>query len=41
MLAKSYIWGYITGIGTILMGLLWVPLEFNGMVFGTAMEGHE
>ena len=37
---KSYIWGYITGIGTILMGLLWVPFEFNSMVFGLWMEGH-
>jgi len=36
---KSYIWGYITGIGTILMGLLWVPFEFNAMVFGSWMEG--
>ncbi len=38
---KSYIWGYVTGIGTILMGLAWVPFEFNSMVFGAAMEGHE
>jgi len=37
---KSYIWGYITGIGTILVGLVWVPFEFNSMVFGLWMEGH-
>jgi heme/copper-type cytochrome/quinol oxidase subunit 4 len=36
---KSYIWGYITGIGTILVGLVWVPFEFNAMVFGSWMEG--
>ena len=38
---KSYIWGYITGIGTLLMGLLWVPLEFNHSAFRTWMEGIE
>ena len=38
---KSYIWGYITGIAAILMGLLWVPLVLNGMAFGAWMEGSD
>ena len=38
---KFYIWGYITGVGTILMGLLWVPLVLNGMAFGAWMEGSD
>ena len=41
MQTESYIWGYITGIGTILMGLLWVPLVLNGMAFGAWMEGSD
>ena len=39
MLTKSYTWGYITGAGAILMGLLWVPLVLNGMAFGAWIEG--